>query len=315
MTKGFTLAEVLITLGIIGVVATLTMPALISNYQSKVWSTGKTVFESRLEQVLQQMNVAGDLVGLADTGAFVDNLQKYIKIINVCKNDFIPCFAYPDATFAGEEKTDIVAVVIQNGTTALIQYTPDKQGCKNSGIATRGADLRPCIKIAYDTNGLKKPNETGKDMQGDGLILEPGDDVEFVQMNGFIMTKAEFTPEALDTCAENPENIHCATDRWAGAKKVCEDLGPDWKLPSGYSGSYSADSGYCNGTVVQGAAPDPNSQACQISNWCKTNACSGSYWLADYASATHWAYHLMTFYDYVVSAQKNSKNSRVRCVK
>ena len=34
--KGFTLAEVLITLGIIGVVAALTMPALINKYQKKV---------------------------------------------------------------------------------------------------------------------------------------------------------------------------------------------------------------------------------------------------------------------------------------
>ena len=33
---GFTLAEVLITLGIIGVVAALTMPSLIANYQKMV---------------------------------------------------------------------------------------------------------------------------------------------------------------------------------------------------------------------------------------------------------------------------------------
>ena len=34
----FTLAEVLITLGIIGVVAAMTMPSLITNYQKKVWT-------------------------------------------------------------------------------------------------------------------------------------------------------------------------------------------------------------------------------------------------------------------------------------
>ena len=34
--KGFTLAEVLITLGIIGVVAAMTIPTLIANYQKKV---------------------------------------------------------------------------------------------------------------------------------------------------------------------------------------------------------------------------------------------------------------------------------------
>ena len=36
--KGFTLAEVLITLGIIGVVAAMTLPTLIKNYQKQVWA-------------------------------------------------------------------------------------------------------------------------------------------------------------------------------------------------------------------------------------------------------------------------------------
>ena len=39
MKKAFTLAEVLITLGIIGVVAVLTVPNIISNYQEKVLDT------------------------------------------------------------------------------------------------------------------------------------------------------------------------------------------------------------------------------------------------------------------------------------
>ena len=35
MKKAFTLAEVLITLGIIGVVAAMTMPSLIQNYKER----------------------------------------------------------------------------------------------------------------------------------------------------------------------------------------------------------------------------------------------------------------------------------------
>ena len=35
MKRGFTLAEVLITLGIIGVVASMTMPVLVGNYKKK----------------------------------------------------------------------------------------------------------------------------------------------------------------------------------------------------------------------------------------------------------------------------------------
>ena len=35
----FTLAEILITLGIIGVAAAMTLPALIANYQKKCWNS------------------------------------------------------------------------------------------------------------------------------------------------------------------------------------------------------------------------------------------------------------------------------------
>lgn len=39
LKKGFTLAEVLITLGIIGVVVAMTMPVLLSKYREKVYLT------------------------------------------------------------------------------------------------------------------------------------------------------------------------------------------------------------------------------------------------------------------------------------
>ncbi len=46
----FTLAEVLITLAIIGVVAVLTVPALIQNYNAKAWETAQKVFTNRLRR-------------------------------------------------------------------------------------------------------------------------------------------------------------------------------------------------------------------------------------------------------------------------
>ena len=48
---GFTLAEVLITLGIIGIVATLTIPSLINNYQKK-----QTV--TKLQKAISVLNQA-----------------------------------------------------------------------------------------------------------------------------------------------------------------------------------------------------------------------------------------------------------------
>ena len=54
--KGFTLSEVLITLGIIGVVAAITIPTLVQNYQTRTWDTSSTVFTRKLEEALKVMN-------------------------------------------------------------------------------------------------------------------------------------------------------------------------------------------------------------------------------------------------------------------
>ena len=52
MKKGFTLAEVLITLGVIGVVAALTLPTLIQNHANKVVETRLMKFYSAINQAI-----------------------------------------------------------------------------------------------------------------------------------------------------------------------------------------------------------------------------------------------------------------------
>lgn len=50
--RGFTLAEVLITLGIIGIVAAMTIPVLITNYKVKVLESKFKKADSVLQQAL-----------------------------------------------------------------------------------------------------------------------------------------------------------------------------------------------------------------------------------------------------------------------
>ena len=52
----FTLAEVLITLAVIGIVAVLTLPNLIQNNNQKAWDTAADVFNKRLEVAARVMN-------------------------------------------------------------------------------------------------------------------------------------------------------------------------------------------------------------------------------------------------------------------
>ena len=90
----FTLAEVLITLGIIGVVAAMTMPSLIQNYQKKQTAVRLEKFYSIMSQaVLQWQNDEGIIVGdsmftTEDIGNvekfkdwFENGIGKYIKTI------------------------------------------------------------------------------------------------------------------------------------------------------------------------------------------------------------------------------------------
>ncbi len=50
---GFTLAEVLITLGIIGVVAAMVIPTLIQSAQERQWVSGLLKFNTNLQQAIQ----------------------------------------------------------------------------------------------------------------------------------------------------------------------------------------------------------------------------------------------------------------------
>lgn len=76
--KGFTLAEVLITLGIIGVVAALTLPALIQNYQKKATATSVKKAYSELNQVIERAKADyGDPSGWSYYEQ--DNLAKWVQ--------------------------------------------------------------------------------------------------------------------------------------------------------------------------------------------------------------------------------------------
>ena len=72
--NAFTLAEVLITLGIIGIVAALTMPILMQNYNKKVTETRLKKFYSTMNQTVERLKV--DHGDLKDWDYTVDNVYE-----------------------------------------------------------------------------------------------------------------------------------------------------------------------------------------------------------------------------------------------
>lgn len=95
---GFTLAEVLITLGVIGVVAAMTMPVLIANHRKKVTAGRIKQFSSIWQQAYWDVynqngteNYWGSLVALDAQSAldfYNENFGKFIKTTEVKKSKY-----------------------------------------------------------------------------------------------------------------------------------------------------------------------------------------------------------------------------------
>ena len=96
-TKGFTLAEVLITLGIIGVVAALAMPVLKPNVDNSTigpkLQKAKSTFETASEMMLNEEGVSS-MLSIGSTGADIgDKLQSFMKISELGNVDTAPSSA------------------------------------------------------------------------------------------------------------------------------------------------------------------------------------------------------------------------------
>ena len=90
MKKAFTLAEVLITLMIIGIVAALTIPSVISNYQQQEFKTGLKKAVSVLNEAIQ-MNISQEGETPYENQDLFTYLQRHMNILktgklNTCYN-------------------------------------------------------------------------------------------------------------------------------------------------------------------------------------------------------------------------------------
>ena len=167
--RGFTLAEVLITLGIIGVVASMTIPTLMTNISNRQFETGAKKTEATLIQALMMMKANQALMGHETTENFVGELQRYLKISKVCDNSNLSECYPAEFTANGEDYdlssmttaqalgqdwgTNLNGFVLTSGTYFLTAYNPN---CTDDAY-------RQCATFAYDLNSIEKNNNyTGK---------------------------------------------------------------------------------------------------------------------------------------------------------
>ena len=95
MKKAFTLAEVLITLMIIGIVAALTIPSVISNYQQQEFKTGLKKAVSVLNAAIQA-NIAIEGETPYENRHLFDYLQRHMNVIRTLERYSKACMSSQD---------------------------------------------------------------------------------------------------------------------------------------------------------------------------------------------------------------------------
>lgn len=132
-TFGFTLVEILITLGIIGVVAALTIPGLITKIQHRDYTVKLKKFYSTMKQVTMSAE---------EEFGPVNSWNK-----NLPMSTYVTTYLSPFLKFSivdGSDTGNRIELIFADGTTSMI---------------VRGS----CMDLIYDVNGSASPNKVGYD--------------------------------------------------------------------------------------------------------------------------------------------------------
>jgi len=166
--SGYTLAEVLITLGIIGVVAAITLPALIKNYQMKVYENAFKKEYSTIQNAVNYITTTEELnecfvayptgsssyqIITTDCSKIREELVNNLQLQKV-DNNMYQLYAKLNEVLANGGTTKNAAVTYDYGLQTSSKYM-QKDG---SFIFISG------YTIIFDTNGKKGPNKWGYDI-------------------------------------------------------------------------------------------------------------------------------------------------------
>ncbi len=255
--KGFTLAEILITLAIIGIVAAITLPSLLVNVNEKAWEAQRKALHARMAQAIGQMNTLGGYgtfetdeegTATADTAAesfILDALSKVYKINNVCGPDKLSSCGIPSKITTLNATSEIafptkmselnskllngLHVENENGdmadTKAAAFETVNGESlavfynplCSSDTSAEHYAQNKMCINFIYDLNGVEGPNQVGKDV---GFITA------FYNKNPVVVA-----PVPYSTDYAMAVQYYAETEKTVDAISVCKTMGEDLRLP------------------------------------------------------------------------------------
>ena len=210
----FTLAEVLITLGIIGIVAAMTIPALITNYQKE---STVTRLKKAIAVINQAYKQSFDDVGEPDSAFdmeaeeyFKQYWAPYIKVLTYCSNPQVCGYDSNNPFITPKNNSANTTLVSQSWRTTF--YTMD--GFLYIVMTAGGNPKRPAFDVLVDINGGAKPNRLGRDVFKLVRIPDGGG----VQPYGY------------DRTTYDVDRI-CAESGWTCAEKIRR---AGWKIEKDY---------------------------------------------------------------------------------
>ena len=229
--SAFTMAEILLSLTIIGVVAAITLPSLMGNINERTWNTQRRAFHARLSQAVAMMpqlngygtyaaDAEGNVTDTATEALLTEGLSKVLKINNICDNEhFADCgingsfvdrsnfthSSFPKTLYGLQPELALTAVAkntkaaafeTQNGESVVAYYNPECINL-NDDVSNTYVSRHACISFLYDLNGTKGPNTIGKDM-GIGTVFYPTDSVVVMPDLGYFGTGDDKDPDYMD---------------------------------------------------------------------------------------------------------------------
>ena len=261
---GFTLAEVLITLGIIGVVAALTIPTLMVNVSERSNSERQANIAQKITKSMELMRADGKLYKTYEsTDAFVDELQNYLKISQRCDaNHIADCWPTPTITRADgstfevskakkgihlqlpDNTTDNVGLILADGSCIILSYNQDAAILNDSDTLAHSKKTLPIgfgrskeyaytssvtnsIDFVMDVNGSGGPNSE----QRDGKMFDVRSFKIAAFSDGLPGTEVPGLGRVYDLdfnyephSSINPNNGNTETNYFLGAKAACEQM-------------------------------------------------------------------------------------------
>ena len=194
MKFGFTLAEVLITLGIVGVVASMTLPTLNNNVQKRSYEAGAKKAYNTISNAVSMYMADQDTEDLAATPLYNNQdglrafVNKYFRVSIDCGNRYYKsngasCYAKEFYSMDRSAKTDAAkgqcmqVVALVDGMSMCFDSGPmddaavdedingdGKVDDKDKVTSSTKENVETPLMVEFDTNGPNGPNTSGRDI-------------------------------------------------------------------------------------------------------------------------------------------------------